>query len=188
MIDKGAILDIQTNFGDTPLIIASNNNLNNNHLKIIKLLLDKGANTRIKNNEGSGLTALDYAKTKRDDDVIELLKDKQLKFTDIKQLDKGIEYFFELPNDPNSNFKGTFDGINSDAKNNNMTYIFKNVKKYNKKGDDLKEPTAGLYITDKYNYPINISRVDIHGGKPRKSKRRKSKRRKSRRRKSTRRR
>ena len=55
--DKGAKLDVKDKFeGETALHLASRNE----HLEVVKLLIERGADINIKNNEGE--TPLDFAK------------------------------------------------------------------------------------------------------------------------------
>jgi ankyrin repeat protein len=65
LLDKSAYVDAGSPNGTTPLMMAARGG----HVSTVKLLLDNGADLTVKNQ--IGLTALDFAKTYKEPDVVE---------------------------------------------------------------------------------------------------------------------
>ncbi len=65
LLDHSAYVDAGSPNGTTPLMMAARGG----HVSTVKLLLDNGADLTVKNQ--IGLTALDFAKTYKEPDVVE---------------------------------------------------------------------------------------------------------------------
>jgi len=72
-IQKGADLNMQTNYRETPLIIACRKNDDDSHLEIIKMLLAAGVDITLE--DVKGRNALFYAEEKDNEELIKILTD-----------------------------------------------------------------------------------------------------------------
>ena len=72
-IQKGADLNMQTNYRETPLIIACRKNDHDSHLEIIKMLLAAGVDITLE--DVKGRNALFYAEEKDNEELIKILTD-----------------------------------------------------------------------------------------------------------------
>ena len=70
LVENGASLDLQDNYGSTALLIASYNN----YPSIVKYLVGMGANQTLKDSDG---TALDNATKKGNAEVVAILKNPE---------------------------------------------------------------------------------------------------------------
>ena len=74
-INQGINWNMQTRYGETPLVLAFRKNTNNSRLEIIKMLLIVGADITIENVKGQN--ALYYAEEQNNAELIKLLTDIQ---------------------------------------------------------------------------------------------------------------
>ena len=106
LLDRGANVNIQNNYGQTALIVASRKG----RIDIVESLLDSGADPNIRNNDGG--TALMIAEREGHDDIAELIYDhitlqraqQNLAFTkyfmDYDDLDQDVaSRLFDVPRD-----------------------------------------------------------------------------------------
>lgn len=72
LLSWGANPNLQDSNGDTPLHIWASSSWDEDSVEVCEMLLNKGADPTIKNNLGQ--TALDVAKWKKNDQVVEILE------------------------------------------------------------------------------------------------------------------